>query len=105
MSKDALQKMFCFYSMHTLNVHKNYPAVFFGLLWECIVQVRKILRSANIKIVFSTPSFVETPNFMRVASLVWPENNLKLCYLSGKKTTATNETSTLVMIVHQPLII
>ena len=33
------------------------------------------MTSGNIKIAFSSPSFVGTPNFMLVACLFGPENN------------------------------
>ena len=71
--------MYCFHFMHTLIVHKNCHAEFFVPLWECIEQVRTILSSGNIIIVFSTPSFLgflHTPNFMLVACLVWQKITL-----------------------------
>ena len=46
----------------------------------------QILSSANIIIVFSTQSFVGTPNFMFVACPVWPELTLNFAiYLEKKK--------------------
>ena len=65
----------------------------------------EILSSGNIIITFSTLSSVGTTNFMRLACLVWPEKNIKLCYLSWKNPQQINVTSTLVLIVHQSLII